>query len=183
VSSPREMSLSKGAWETNVPEEETAAVRRDGGPLASAARQRRQEEAAAEKHQAAAGEPNSSPGKKTANLGIPHTVCPDTEPGGQVGRDGCRPDMAETAQVKPPPTCSETGEKAIRRIGGLRRKLIGPLRNGSEHYTPEKESAASRRRAELHVNVNVGDQTTAQSRAVYGENPGAAQEELQNEAD
>jgi hypothetical protein len=52
-----------------------------------------------------------------------------------------------------------------------------------EYYTPEKESAASRRRAEPHVKVDVGDQTTAQSRAVHRENPGTAQEERQNKAD
>jgi hypothetical protein len=33
------------------------------------------------------------------------------------------------------------------------------------------------------VNVDVGDQTAAQIRAVHGENPGMAQEEWQNEAD
>jgi hypothetical protein len=43
----REMSMSKGAWETNMPERETASVRREGGPLTSAAQEQWQEEAAA----------------------------------------------------------------------------------------------------------------------------------------
>jgi hypothetical protein len=84
--------------------------------------------------------------------------------------------MAETAQVKPPPICPETGEGATRYTCGPRHKLIGLLRNGSEHFTPEEESAASRRRAKPQVNIDVGDQTTAKSRAVHGENPGAVLE-------
>jgi hypothetical protein len=97
---PREMSMSKGAWER-----ETAAVRRDGELLTSAVQERRLEEAAAEKHQAAAGESASSPGRKTADSGVPHAVCLGARPGDQVGRDGCRPITAETAQAEPPPTC------------------------------------------------------------------------------
>jgi hypothetical protein len=55
VPCPRETD-SRGAWEINVPEKETAAVRRDKEPLACAAMERRQKEAAADRHQAAAGE-------------------------------------------------------------------------------------------------------------------------------
>jgi hypothetical protein len=86
---PREMSMSKGAWETNMPERETAAVRRDGELLTSAVQERRQEETAAEKHQVSAGEPASSPGRKTADSGVPHAVCLGAGPGNQVGRDRC----------------------------------------------------------------------------------------------
>jgi hypothetical protein len=39
--------MSMGAWETNMPERETAAVRRDKEPLTSAAQERRQRAAAA----------------------------------------------------------------------------------------------------------------------------------------
>jgi hypothetical protein len=102
---PREMSMSKGAWEINMLERETATVRRDGELLTSAVQERRLEEAAAEKHQAAAGESASSPGRKTADSGVPHAVCLGARPGDQVGRDGCRPITAETAQAEPPPTC------------------------------------------------------------------------------
>jgi hypothetical protein len=44
---PRETAMSMGAWETNMPERETAAVRRDKEPLTSAAQERRQRAAAA----------------------------------------------------------------------------------------------------------------------------------------
>jgi hypothetical protein len=47
--------MSMGAWETNMPERETAAVRRDSEPLTSVVQEQWQEEAAAEQHQAAAG--------------------------------------------------------------------------------------------------------------------------------
>jgi hypothetical protein len=128
---PRETAMSMGSWETNMPERETAAVRRDGEPLTSTAQERRQEETAAEKHQVAAGEPASSPGGKTADPGVPHTVCPEAGPGDQVGRDGCRPDTAKAAQAEPQPTDPETGKGATCPTCGLRRKVIGLLRNGS----------------------------------------------------
>jgi hypothetical protein len=53
LSSPREMSMSKGTWETNVPERETAAIRRDRELLTSAVQERWQVEAASKQHQAA----------------------------------------------------------------------------------------------------------------------------------
>jgi hypothetical protein len=53
---PRETTKSTGAWKTNMPDKETAAVRRDGESLTSMAQKRRQREAAGERHQAIAGE-------------------------------------------------------------------------------------------------------------------------------
>jgi hypothetical protein len=50
-----ETAKSRGARETNVPEERSVAVRRDGEPLANATKRRRQKEAATDKHQVAAG--------------------------------------------------------------------------------------------------------------------------------
>ena len=58
---PMEIAKSRGARETNVPEERSTALRRDGEPLTSAAKRRRQTEADAEEQQAAAGERPSSP--------------------------------------------------------------------------------------------------------------------------
>jgi hypothetical protein len=58
---PMETAESIGAWETNVPEERSAALRRDGEPLTNAAKRRRQTEADAEEQQTAAGERPSSP--------------------------------------------------------------------------------------------------------------------------
>jgi hypothetical protein len=46
----------------------------------------------------------------------------------------------------------------------------------------EKEAAATRREVERQVNVDVGNQTTAQSRAVHRENPSTALERRQTEA-
>ncbi len=61
---PRE-TKSMGAWETNMPERETAAMRRDGEPLTIALQERRQKEAAADRHLTAAGErPPSSVGEE-----------------------------------------------------------------------------------------------------------------------
>jgi hypothetical protein len=56
------------------------------------------------------------------------------------------------------------------------------MRGAWETNAQEKETAATFRRAEPHANVDVGNQTTALSRAVNGENPSAAQEGRQNEA-
>jgi hypothetical protein len=53
TTSPREMSVSKGEWETNILERETAAVRRNGEQLTSAVQEWRQDKAAAEGHQPA----------------------------------------------------------------------------------------------------------------------------------
>ena len=68
--------MSLGAWETNMPERETAALRRDGEPLTSAVQERRQEEAAAEQHQAAEGEQPLPP----AMEGTEPVTSPVTDP-------------------------------------------------------------------------------------------------------
>jgi hypothetical protein len=123
--------MSMGAWETNMPERETAAVRRDREPLTSAAQEQRQEETAVSKHQTA-GESASSSGGETANPGVPHTVCPGAGTGDQVDRGGCQPDVAKAAQVEPPPTDPETGEEATRHTCGLRPELAVLLKDGSD---------------------------------------------------
>ncbi len=55
-----------------------------------------------------------------------------------VGRDRCWLNTARPPRSSRHQPVSEIGEGATRRICGLRRKLIGLLRNGSEHFTPEE---------------------------------------------
>jgi hypothetical protein len=52
--------------------------------------------------------------------------------GDQVGRDGCRPKTAETAQAEQPPICTGTGEGTTRQTCRPRCKLIELLRNARE---------------------------------------------------
>jgi hypothetical protein len=72
---PRETE-SMGAWETNMPEKETAAVRRDGESLTSAVQEWRQKEPAAEQHQAAGGDQPIPP----AMEGTEPVTSPVTDP-------------------------------------------------------------------------------------------------------
>ncbi len=66
-----------GAWETNMPEKETAALRRDGeSSLTSAVQEWRQEEPAAEQHQAAGGDQPLPP----AMEGTEPVTSPVTDP-------------------------------------------------------------------------------------------------------
>ncbi len=84
----REMAMSMGAWETNMPERETAAVRRDGEPLTSAVQEHQQEEAAAERHQAAAREHPIPPAMKGTEPVTSPVTDPKTGSHVAVDRDG-----------------------------------------------------------------------------------------------
>jgi hypothetical protein len=103
---PREMAMSMGAWETNMPVRETAGVRRDGEPLTSGVQERRQKEAAANRHQAAAGEqPPPSVGEEARFVPLSATD-PKCELRDMVSADrqqltAARVDQAETSHSDP----------------------------------------------------------------------------------
>jgi hypothetical protein len=86
----REMAENMGARETNMPEEETAAVRRDGELLASASRNWRQGFATAAEHLAAA-ELSAPPQEGAVARGILQPMCLDSGAGDQMERDRYRP--------------------------------------------------------------------------------------------
>ncbi len=76
---PRERTKSTGAWKTNMPEKETAAVRRDRESLTSTAQKWRQREAAVERHQAAAGEKPAPPVREETRLLPPSATNPKSK--------------------------------------------------------------------------------------------------------
>jgi hypothetical protein len=108
---------SMGAWETNMPERETAAVRRDGELLTSAVQERRQEEAAAEQHQAAVGEPPVMEGTEpvTSSVTDPRTGSRDAvdTAGRQLTAASGR---AETSHMDPRPLNEPTAKPGLEAV-------------------------------------------------------------------
>ncbi len=82
-----------GTRETNVSEEEAAAVRRDGGPLTIADQQLRQEDSAASR-------PPSQTRKGAAAEAAPRTADPDPGEGAKTG--GCRPNIIDISRAGTP---------------------------------------------------------------------------------
>jgi hypothetical protein len=88
-----------GAWETKMPERETAAVRRDGEPLTSAVQERLQEEAG--HHQAAAEEQPLPPAMEGTEPVTSPVTNPKTGSRNAVGTDGRQLIAAKVSRGKP----------------------------------------------------------------------------------
>jgi hypothetical protein len=136
ASCPRETAMSMGAWETNMPERETAAVRRDGEPLTSAVQERWQEEAAAEQHQAAAGEQPLPPAREGTEPVTSPVTNPKTRTSNAVDTDGrqlivAKVSRAETSHMDPRPLNEPTAKPRLKAVCMPARCL----KTGTEHLS------------------------------------------------
>jgi hypothetical protein len=120
VSSQREMSTSRGAWETNRPERETAVARVDEELLTSAAQVRRQTEAAARDNQAAAGERTSPSAREQQPKGaLLNTVAKKP----QKKRQRLQSELSDTAAGRPRDNNSNRESGKMQRSMGV--QLLG----------------------------------------------------------
>jgi hypothetical protein len=117
----RETAKSMEAWETNMPERETATTRRDSEPLTSAAQERRQEKAAAEQHQAAAGEQPLPPAREGTEPVTSPVTNPKTRTSNAVDTDGrqlivAKVSRAETSHIDPRPLNEPTAKPCLEAV-------------------------------------------------------------------
>ncbi len=124
-----ETAESTGAWETNVPEERSAALRRDGEPLTSTAKRRRQTEAdtGAEEQQVDAGERPPSPVREDEEEPPPLAEDPAGQQVTAAAVTGCEGGAHENSE-------------SIKRFEEIlheeaRGMLTGYLKNGTEYLS------------------------------------------------
>jgi hypothetical protein len=155
-----EIAKSRGARETNVPEERSVAVRKDGEPLANAAKRRRQKEAATDEHQVAAGEWPLSPVRE--ELGAAPSSNTDPVGWSRGATDAGRPRSAAVNAGHREAACrsseSDHDFEEILRLEA-REMLTGYLRNGTDYL-----SASTVRRIVQVAGMSVIGSTMAVSR-------------------
>ncbi len=119
-----------GARETNVSEEETESCWL--APAESGGRESQQlpsiwQQGSSLLHPRKGQSPEAS-----------YNQCLDSGSGGEMERDGCRPDAANAVRAERPPTCSTNGGGTMCRSRCSRRQLTQFLKEGSECFNPEE---------------------------------------------